>query len=316
MSTYRVGLVGFGYIGKVHAFAHRNLPFFFGSLPFSTQLVRVCTGHADSARAAGEFLGVEGVTDFRAVTEAPDIDVVHICTPNASHFEMAMYAMERGISVVCEKPLTKTLEEARQLAAYAREHNIVTGVNFNCRWYPQVMQAKAMVESGEVGDIYTVHGGYLQDWLYYDTDYSWRLEPEMSGESRAFADIGSHWIDMVEAVTGLRAVEVFSDFETFHKTRKKPLKPIDTYSGMALRPEDMRKSPSIPRITARFCSALTTARTAPAPSARSLPAGRTRCSWTLRAASAPCTGTARTATSSGLAAGILSTRRPQRTPPF
>jgi predicted dehydrogenase len=100
------------------------------------------------------------------------------------------------------------------------------------------MQAKAMVDSGEVGDIYTIHGGYLQDWLFYETDYSWRLEPEISGESRAFADIGSHWIDAVEFISGLRAVEVFADFETFHKVRKKPLKAIDTYSGMTLRPED------------------------------------------------------------------------------
>lgn len=185
---------------------------------------------------------------------------------------------------MCEKPLTKTLEEARALAAYAKEHNIITGVNFNCRWYPQVMQAKAMVDSGEVGDIYTVHGGYLQDWLYYDTDYSWRLEPEVSGDSRAFADIGSHWIDMVESVTGLRAVEVLADFETFHKTRKKPLKPVDTYSGMALRPRTTRRSPSTPRTTARCSSALTTAPTAPAPSARCLPGGRTRSSWTSAAA--------------------------------
>lgn len=118
-----------------------------------------------------------GYDDYREMIDTEKPDVVHICTPNASHYEMAMYAMERGIAVVCEKPLTKTLEEARRWPPTQKEHNIITGVNFNCRWYPQVMQAKAMVDSGEVGDIYTVHGGYLQDWLYYDTDYSWRLEP-------------------------------------------------------------------------------------------------------------------------------------------
>ena len=165
----------------------------------------------------------KGYDDYKEMIDVEKPDVVHICTPNSSHYEMAMYAMERGISVVCEKPLTKTLDEAKKLAAYAKEHNIVTGVNFNCRWYPQIMQSKAMVDSGDVGEIYTIHGSYLQDWLYYDTDYSGRLEPEMSGDSRAFADIGSHWIDMVESVTGLRAVEVFADFETFHKIRRNPL---------------------------------------------------------------------------------------------
>ncbi len=203
-----------------------------------------------------------------------------------------------GASPWCaRRPLTKTLEEARALAAYAKEHNIITGVNFNCRWYPQVMQAKAMVDSGEVGDIYTVHGGYLQDWLYYDTDYSWRLEPEVSGDSRAFADIGSHWIDMVESVTGLRAVEVLADFETFHKTRKKPLKPVDTYSGMALRPEDYAE---IPIHTEDYCTVLfrfDNGAHGACTISQVFAGRRTRSSWTSAAAGAPFTGTARTATS-------------------
>jgi len=100
-----------------------------------------------------------------------------------------------------------------------------------------------MVRAGELGEVYTIHGGYLQDWLYLDTDYNWRLEPELSGDSRAFSDIGTHWLDLVQFITGLKATELLADFATFHKTRKKPLKPIETFSGMALRPEDYKIVP-------------------------------------------------------------------------
>ena len=161
--------------------------------------------------------------------------------------------MEQGICPICEKPFTTTVEEARELVAYAKEHNIVNAINFNCRYYPQVMQMKNMVKEGQVGDIFTVHGNYIQDWLLLDTDYSWRLEPDKSGESRAFSDIGSHWIDMVEMIIGQKAVEVMADFEIFHKTRKKPLKPIATYSGMALRPEDYEE---VPINTEDYCTVL------------------------------------------------------------
>ena len=234
MKKFRACVIGVGFIGAAHIEALRRL----GNVDV------VALSDIPNAQAkADAFFVPKGYDDYKEMLDTEKPDVVHICTPNSSHYEMAMYAMQRNIAVICEKPLTKTLDEAKELAAYAREHKIVTGVNFNCRWYPQIMQAKAMIASGEVGDIRTIHGGYLQDWLYYDTDYSWRLEPEVSGESRAFADIGSHWIDLVESATGLRVVELMADFETFHKIRRKPLKPIETFSGMALRPEDYEEKP-------------------------------------------------------------------------
>jgi predicted dehydrogenase len=104
-------------------------------------------------------------------------------------------------------------------------------------------QLKEMITRGELGEIFAVHGSYLQDWLFFQTDYNWRLEPEMSGESRAVADIGSHWIDLIEYVTGLQIEAVFADFATFHKTRKKPLKPVETYAGKVLKPEDYKDIP-------------------------------------------------------------------------
>jgi predicted dehydrogenase len=234
MKKFRTCVIGIGFIGAAHIEALRRLG--------NVEIAAVSNTSSAQAKADANSVAL-GYTDYREMIDREKPDVVHICTPNISHYEMAMYAMERGIPVVCEKPLTKTLAEARKLAAYAKQHEIVTGVNFNCRWYPQLLQAKSMVQSGDVGQIYTIHGGYLQDWLLYDTDYSWRLEPELSGESRTFADIGSHWIDLVEYVTGLRVVELMADFETFHKTRRKPLKRVETFSGMALRPEDYEEKP-------------------------------------------------------------------------
>ena len=244
MEQFRACIVGGGFVGAAHIEALRRLG--------NVEIAAVCNRHDPQAKAEALFVP-KGYADYRQMLDEEKPDVVHICTPNDSHYEIAMHAMERGIHVISEKPMTRTLDEARALAEYANAHDLVNAVNFNCRFYPQVLEARSTVQSGAVGDIRAVLGGYLQDWLFWDTDYSWRLEPEVSGESRAFADIGSHWIDMAEFVTGLRAVEVFADFETFHPTRKKPLKPVESFSGVALRPEDYRE---IPITTEDFCTAL------------------------------------------------------------
>ncbi len=234
MKKLRAGIAGVGFIGVAHIEALRRL------------------GNIDVVALADTFGGPEkaetlcipnGYNDYKKMIDEQNLDCIHICTPNSTHFEIAMYAMEKGVNVVCEKPMTCTVEEARTLRDYAEKNNIISAINFNARFYPMVYQMKQMVLSGEVGNIYTIHGGYLQDWLYFDTDYNWRLKPEHSGKSRAFADIGSHWIDTVEYITGSKVTEVFADFSTFHKNRKKPLKPIETYSGMALKPEDYKEVP-------------------------------------------------------------------------
>lgn len=234
MKRFRVGVIGVGFIGAVHIEQLRRLG--------NVDVVAVAV-HSRPQEKADKLCVPKGYSDYREMIDKENLDCVHICTPNNTHYEMAMYALEHGVNVVCEKPMTTTVEEAAKLRAFAEEKGLIDAMNFNCRFYPMAYRMRQMVRSGEAGGIYTVHGGYLQDWLYYDTDYSWRLEPEASGESRAFADIGSHWIDLVEFITGLRVTEVLADFEIFHKTRKKPLKAIETYSGMALRPEDYAEVP-------------------------------------------------------------------------
>ena len=234
MKKFRVGVVGIGFIGAVHVEQLRRL----GNVDV-VALVKT----RDPQGKAGALCVPKGYADYKEMIDRENLDCVHVCTANNSHFEIADYALDRGVHVVCEKPLTLSSAEAQKLVKKAKEKGLINAVNYNYRYYPMAYQMREMFRAGEIGDVYTVHGGYLQDWLYLDTDYNWRLEPELSGDSRAFSDIGTHWLDLVEFITGLKVTEVLADFATFHKNRKKPTKPVDTYSGMALRPEDYKLVP-------------------------------------------------------------------------
>lgn len=235
MKKIKAAVAGMGFIGAAHVEALRRLN--------NVEVAAIC-GSERCTPAKAEELGVEGFySEYSEILKNPDIDAVHICTPNYLHYQMAKDALNAGKHVICEKPLTTTKEEAEELLALAEEKGLVHATNFNIRFYPLMHQLKAMVEKGDLGEIFSVTGSYLQDWLYYETDYNWRLEPEKSGETRAIADIGSHWMDLIEFVTGLKVTEVFADFATFHKIRKKPLKPVDTYAGMLLTPEDYQDVP-------------------------------------------------------------------------
>jgi predicted dehydrogenase len=167
-----------------------------------------------------------------------DVEVVHVCTPNFLHYAMVKQVIAAGRHVVCEKPLALTSKESKELVGLAKKARLVNAVDFNYRMYPLVQQARRMVESGQVGRIYSAHGSYLQDWLYLETDWNWRLEPERSGESRAVADIGSHWCDLVQFIASERITAVLGDMRTIHKTRRRPKVEVATYAGKKLRPSD------------------------------------------------------------------------------
>lgn len=230
MRKIKAAVVGMGFIGTAHVEALRRLN--------NVEVAAIC-GSKRGIQKKAEELGIENFfSDFSEMIKSPEIDVIHICTPNYMHFQMTKDALNAGKHVVCEKPLTTTKKEAEELVAIAKEKGLINATNFNIRFYPLMHQLRTMVSKGDMGEIFSVNGSYLQDWLFYETDYNWRLEPEKSGDSRAIADIGSHWMDLVEFVTGLKITEVFADFATFHKTRKKPLNPIDTYSGKLLNSED------------------------------------------------------------------------------
>ncbi|MCC5930368.1 MAG: Gfo/Idh/MocA family oxidoreductase [Cyclobacteriaceae bacterium] len=236
MQKIKVAVAGLGFIGPVHVESLRRLP----------NIEVIAATHIDPQGGVAKTrqLGIERFyDDFETLLLDDDIDCVHICTPNHLHYTMAKAALLAGKHVVCEKPLANTLEEAKALTELAAKVGKVNAIHFNVRYYPLVRQMRIMREKGELGDVFSVIGTYLQDWLFYQTDYNWRLEPEVSGDSRAIADIGSHLMDLLEYITGLQIISVMADFNTVHKTRKKPLKPIETYSGKILKPEDFQEVP-------------------------------------------------------------------------
>ena len=235
-SSIKVGVVGLGFIGPAHIEALRRIP--------GIEVVAISHHTKEKAETkAGQLRIPKAYTDFYEMIEREALDAVHICTPNHLHYPMAKAALEKGIHVICEKPLAIKLVEAQELVDLAAKAALVNAVHFNIRYYPVVRQMKMMREKGDLGEVFSVLGSYLQDWLFYATDYNWRLEPEQSGDSRAIADIGSHLIDLLEYVSGLKVTQVMADFNTVHKNRKKPLKPVETYSGKMLSAEDYADVP-------------------------------------------------------------------------
>ncbi len=196
----RAGIVGVGFMGIVHARAIRRS----GGV-----ISRVVGSTAESSRAAAERFAPETPTEtVEALIGAPDVDVVHVCTPNLLHAPVVRAAFRAGKHVVCEKPLAVTAEEARELAELAAAAGVTATVPFVYRFYPAVREARARVTDGSTGPLHLLHGSYLQDWLAGETDDDWRVDPEAGGPSRAFADIGVHWCDLVEFVSGHRIVRL------------------------------------------------------------------------------------------------------------
>jgi predicted dehydrogenase len=228
---FKAGVIGLGYIGPAHVEALRRMG--------NAEVVAGSDVDEATTNEKTKILGIpKAYSDYRDLLHDHEIDVVHICTPNHLHYIQAKEALLAGKHVLCEKPLAMDSAEARELVVLAEKTGLVCAVHFNLRFYPLIYQARSMVKSGELGRILAINGSYQQDWLFYETDYNWRLEPEYSGDSRAVADIGSHWFDAVEFVTGLKTEKVCADFATFHPIRKKPLKPLETFSGKLLTPED------------------------------------------------------------------------------
>ncbi|GHU78885.1 dehydrogenase [Clostridia bacterium] len=232
----KVGIIGTGFIGPVHVEAARRTG--------QAEVTALVEKDEKTAVEKAELLGIPlYFADYKAMLARPDIDIVHICSPNSFHYQMSKDALLSGKHVVCEKPLTFSRDEAEELVRIAAEKRLVNAVHFNMRYYSLSRHAHTMVRNGSVGKIYSITGSYLQDWLLLDTDYSWRLESKVSGPTRAIGDIGSHWLDLTEYASGLEIEAVMADFATFHKTRKKPKMDIISYENTQLSPSDYDEIP-------------------------------------------------------------------------
>jgi predicted dehydrogenase len=200
----RVGIAGVGFIGKVHAHAARTA---------GAVLAAVAANTPERSRAAAQSLQAERACSAEELVVADDIDVVHVCTPNHLHVPLAKAALSAGKHVICEKPLAPNLADARRLVSSAAEAAVVAAVPFVYRFYPTVREARARIRRGEAGPLQLLHGSYLQD-------YNWRVDPALGGASRAFGDIGVHWCDLVEFVTGHRIARLTARTHTAFPERQ------------------------------------------------------------------------------------------------
>src|SRR4051794_9674744 len=222
LRNIRAAVVGTGFIGLVHVEALRRLGIDVTGIVGSSQ-------ERAAAKAAAHNLP-EPYASFEAMLADDRVDVVHLATPNHLHDGQVRAALAAGKHVVCEKPLAMTSAQTTELLALAQASGLVHAVNFNQRFYPKNLHAREFIEQGDLGDVRLITGGYVQDWLMYDTDWSWRLEREEGGDLRVIGDIGSHWLDLTSHLTGQRVDAVMADLTTFMPVRKEPIGHVETFS--------------------------------------------------------------------------------------
>jgi predicted dehydrogenase len=228
--TIGVGVAGAGFIGVAHIEGLRRN---------GIQVLAMAEESKEKADKKAKELGIPYIYgSLDDMLANPDIDVVHIATPNHLHYPHVKSVLQAGKHVICEKPLAMNTAESAEMVTLAAAKRLVNVVNYNIRMYPLAQQARCMVQDGELGDLFILQGSYLQDWLLFPTDWNWRLEPELGGTLRAVGDIGSHWLDLITFITGLHVKEVYADFKTFLPVRKKPAVPVETFTGKMLTPQD------------------------------------------------------------------------------
>ncbi|GAC1468614.1 MAG: Gfo/Idh/MocA family oxidoreductase [Isosphaeraceae bacterium] len=217
-------LIGGGFIGPVHAEALRRI-----GIP----IVGVLGSNPDRARPLASRLGIRRVyQNLDDLLNDPDVVVVHIASPNQAHLEQARSVLRSGRHVLCEKPLATGSSETNELRNLAATRpRQASAVNYNVRFYPLCHEIRERVARGDLGRILSVSGSYTQDWLLYPEDYNWRVEPDSPTSLRALADIGTHWMDLAQFLTGQTITTVMADLATFHQERFRPLGPSETFAG-------------------------------------------------------------------------------------
>lgn len=223
MAPVGSAVVGTGFIGPVHIEALRRL---------GRPIAGVLASTPEKSRQAAQALGIErGYASYAELLADPAVQVVHLASPNRLHFEQCRAALAAGKHVVCEKPLALNTAESGELVALADRHARAAAVCYNVRFYPLCLEAREWIASGRLGEIYHVTGSYLQDWLLHDTDFNWRVLADEGGALRAVADIGTHWLDLVQSMTGLSVTDVCADLKTVWPIRRRPKGAVETFKS-------------------------------------------------------------------------------------
>jgi predicted dehydrogenase len=232
----KAGIVGTGWMAAVHTEALRRI---------GVEVVGMTGSSPERTRAKANPLLPPAFDSLDELLTVPDLTAVHITSPNDVHASQAAAAMSAGKHVICEKPLGVDGTETADLVARAGDAGVVNAVCFNLRHYPHNQHAAALVGAGSIGKPKLISGHYLQDWLLLDTDWNWRLDAARQGNLRAVADIGSHWLDLVQFVSGQRVVEVCADLHTFVEERRRPTGEVETFAAA-------RVGDSVPRVRERM----------------------------------------------------------------
>lgn len=222
MSEIGAALIGTGFIGNVHLGALRRL---------GVRVTGVLGSSAERGAQRGAALGLPAYASLDDLLADPAVQVVHVTSPNHAHYPQVEQILAAGRHVICEKPLAMTSAQSAELMALANGSGLVAAVCYNIRFYPLMQHARQMVQDGGLGDVRLITGHYHQDWLAKPTDWNWRLEGDQGGTLRSVGDIGTHWLDLVQFVTGQRITAVMADLATFIPERRKPTGPVETFTA-------------------------------------------------------------------------------------
>ncbi len=223
MTNISAAVVGAGFIGPVHVEGLRR-----ANIPVAGILGAT---EAESTSAATALKLPRAYTSLQQILTDPSVSAVHIATPNRLHFEMAKASLAAGKHVICEKPLAMNSAQSAELVQLAEQSRLAAAVNYNIRYYPLCLEAAQRIRQGDLGEVFTVSGSYVQDWLLYPTDYNWRVLAQEGGDLRAIADIGTHWLDLIRHITGLEIQAVCADLKTVHPIRHRPKGEVQTFKG-------------------------------------------------------------------------------------
>jgi predicted dehydrogenase len=229
----RVGsaVVGTGFIGPVHIEALRRL---------GRPVLGVLGSTPEKSRQFAQSLGIErGYATYAELLADSDVHAIHLTSPNKLHFAQCRDALNAGKHVLCEKPLAMNVQESSELVALAEQKALVAAVCYNVRFYPLCLEVREWIASGRLGEIYHVTGSYVQDWLLHDTDFNWRVLAEEGGALRAIADIGTHWLDLIQSITGLHVTQVCADLKTVWPVRRRPKASVETFQNKTVAAADL-----------------------------------------------------------------------------